>query len=275
MLSPPPNINTPNMSSIEQIMSMVSALSFEDKLRLNVEIAKSLANVPEKSSRKGKPAAAGTLAWIAFLAHVQKTMPERFAPPAAPKDRMQIAKAIKDEDLPAYELFVKEWIEQNPAPEAAAPDASAAAPATAAAAAPAEKPKRVISEEQKAKMKAGREKKAAEKKAAQEAVQQAENAARAWAGLPAAKPAKKAAKTPAKKAAPAPTPSLLVGGGGSVAAAEDGEMQKVDVDGDSFMLDPATNNLFGIESDGTLGAFIGRYQPGHADGNIDFDAEEA
>ena len=238
---------------------MVSALSFEDKLRLNVEIAKSLANVPEKSSRKGKPAAAGTLAWIAFLAHVQKTMPDRFAPPAAPKDRMQIAKAIKDEDLPAYELFVKEWIEQNPAPEAAAPEAAAAAPAAAAAA---EKPKRVISEEQKAKMKAGREKKAAEKKAA--------------AGLPAATPAKTSGKK-GKKAtpAPAPTPAPMVGGGGSVAAAEDGEMQKVDVDGDSFMLDPATNNLFGIESDGTLGAFIGRYQPGHADGNIDFDAEEA
>ena len=246
---------------------MVSALSFEDKLRLNVEIAKSLANVPEKSSRKGKPAAAGTLAWIAFLAHVQKTMPERFAPPAAPKDRMQIAKAIKDEDLPAYELFVKEWIEQNPAPEAAA--AATAAPAAAAAA---EKPKRVISDEQKAKMKAGREKKAAEKKAA---ALQTENAARGWAGLPPTTEAPKSKKTPAKKAAPTPAPAPMVGGGGSAAAAEEGEMQKVEVDDDSFMLDPATNNLFGIESDGTLGAFIGRYQPGHADGNIDFDAEEA
>ena len=263
------------MSSIEQIMSMVSALSFEDKLRLNVEIAKSLANVPEKSSRKGKPAAAGTLAWIAFLAHVQKTMPERFAPPAAPKDRMQIAKAIKDEDTSAYETFVKEWIEQNPAPVA---EAAATVAAATPAAAPADKPKRVISDEQKAKMKAGREKKAAEKKAA---ALQTENAARVWAGLPPTTelptskktPAKKPA-APAKKAAPTPAPALMVGGGGS-AAAEDGEMQKVEVDDDSFMLDPATNNLFGIESDGTLGAFIGRYQPGHEDGNIDFDAEEA
>jgi len=120
-------------------------------------------------------------------------------------------------------------------------------------------------------MKAGREKKAAEKKAA---ALQTENAARGWAGLPPTTEVPSKKKTPAKKAAPTPAPAPMVGGGGS-AAAEDGEMQKVEVDGDSFMLDPATNNLFGIESDGTLGAFIGRYQPGHADGNIDFDAEEA
>jgi len=247
-------------TTIEQIMSLVSKLSAQDKLLLNVEVAKSIANVTEKtSSRKGKPAAAGTLAWIAFLAHVQKTMPERFAAPALPKDRMTIAKAIKDEDLPAYEAFCKNFVENMPVAEVK-PESDAEVEAKPVDA----KPKRVISDEQKAKMKAGRERKAAEKKAAA-ADSPAEKPKAAATPKAAAKPKATSAKA---KAAPVPA---SVGGG---ATTEDADMKKIEVDGDTFYLDPSTNNLFGLESDGTLGAFIGRYQPGHADGEIDFDAQE-
>lgn len=114
------------MSSIESIMSLVSALSLNDKLVLNAQLAKEMASGSEavptkaKSSRAGKPASLGTRAWGAFVKHVQETMPERFAPPALPKERLVIAGAIRLEDPAAYEAFCAKFKEENPA-EADAP----------------------------------------------------------------------------------------------------------------------------------------------------------
>jgi hypothetical protein len=115
------------MSGIEIIMSLVSALSLSEKLQLNAALATSMAG-KEVSSRKGKPAAPGTKAWTAFVTHVQSTMPERFAS-APPKDRMIIAKAIKDEDPEAYKAFAAKYVAEHPASETAsvASDAEQAA----------------------------------------------------------------------------------------------------------------------------------------------------
>jgi hypothetical protein len=98
-------------------------------------------------------------------------MPERFAPPALPKDRLIIAGAIRLENPAAYATFCEEFKKQNPVSTPSTDDeaASEAEPVTAAAeggAAVAVKPKRVISDEQKAKMKAGREAAKAAKDAA-------------------------------------------------------------------------------------------------------------
>lgn len=151
------------MSSIEQIMTLVSKMSSAEKLTLNAQIAASMAGEKPKSSRKGKPASLGIRAWTAFVAHAQKTMPERFAAPALPKDRLIIAGAIRLENPAAYATFCEDFKKQNPVStpstddEAASEAEPAAAEGGAAVAVKADKPKRVISDEQKAKMKAGRE----------------------------------------------------------------------------------------------------------------------
>ena len=144
-------------------MSLVATLSLSDKIKLNLELASSLV---EKKAKKTRKASLGIRAWTAFVAHVQKIMPEKFAPPALPKDRLQIAGEIRLSDPAAYEKFCAQFKVDNPEPESAEESAAESQPEVEAEAEAKPKPKRVISEEQKAKMKAGREKKAAEKKAA-------------------------------------------------------------------------------------------------------------
>ena len=100
----PPTAEAFTMSAIDSIMSLVTALSPSEKLQLNVALSTSMIE-KAPSSRKGKPASMGIRAWTAFVAHVQATMPERFAPPALPKERLVIAGAIRLEDPAAYEAF--------------------------------------------------------------------------------------------------------------------------------------------------------------------------
>ena len=253
------------MSAIASIMELVSALSLADKLELNAQLAASMAGTSAKtSSRKGKPAAPGTKAWSAFIEHAKTTWPERFAAPALAKDRMAIAKAIKDEDPAAYKAFCEQYIADHPAADS---DSEAPKAAEAKAEKP-EKPKRVISEDQKAKMKAGREAAKAKK-----------DAAAAEAGTP----PKSKTKKPAAPSKPKPA-AASQGGGGAAAAPEsqplsqpvfessDNGMQLLEIAGDSYYLVTATNNLYSVEEEG-LGAYVGRYQPGEEE-EIDFTAEE-
>ena len=288
------------MSSIASIMSMVDALSLNEKLQLNAQLAAlmaggevsieapapaSAAKASKKTSaRAGKPAAPGTKAWSAFIEHCRSTMPDRFAPPALPKDRMVIAKAIKDEDPEAYKAFAAKYVAEHPASEVASV-ASASSDAEGSELIPyrdwgakaekPEKPKRVMSDEQKAKMKAGREAAKAKKDAAIAAGETPSPAKKTKAA--------KAPGAPKKAAAPA-----SVGGGGSVAAAapasspsgaspiaqpvfeEDAGLTKVTVAGDEYFLQTATNDLYAVDGD-SMGAFVGRYDP--ATEEIDFDAE--
>jgi len=79
--------------------------------------AQKIASSPQKitsapAASKGKPMAAGTLAWTAFVAHVQKTIPERFAPPALPKERLSIAGAIRLENPEAYKAFCEKFLRE-------------------------------------------------------------------------------------------------------------------------------------------------------------------
>jgi hypothetical protein len=157
------------MSSIASIMSMVDALSLNEKLQLNAQLAALMVGAEadsvleasasaapvakatkKPSARAGKPAAPGTKAWSAFIEHCRSTMPDRFAS-APPKDRMVIAKAIKDEDPEAYKAFAAKYIAEHPASEVASV-ASDAEGSVAEKAEKPEKPKRVMSDEQKAKM---------------------------------------------------------------------------------------------------------------------------
>jgi hypothetical protein len=145
-ISPPTFHSNTRMSSIAEIMSLVSALSLNDKLQLNAQLATAMApsagktsEVKTKSSRAGKPASLGIRAWGAFVKHAQETMPERFAPPALPKERLVIAGAIRLENPAAYEAFCAKFKEENPLAEAA-PAPEAAEPAVEAATEPAVEP---------------------------------------------------------------------------------------------------------------------------------------
>jgi len=229
------------------------------------------------SSRKGKPAAPGTKAWSAFVEHCRVTMPERFAPPALPKDRMVIAKAIKLDNPEAYKAFAAKYIAEHPASEtasvasdaeqqvsepipyrdwgsasatAAAKAAKAAAAAAAAVPAADAKPKRVISDEQKAKMKAGREAAAATRAAAKAAGEP----------VPAKSKGKAAAAAPA---APAPAALPLV---------EESNKVKITIEEVQYFMDGETFNLFAIESDGSEGKYAGRYNT--EDDTIDLSVGE-
>lgn len=253
--------------SITAIMSQIQSLSAADKLLLNQQLATSMLPAAKasakSSSRKGKPAAAGTLAWTAYVAHVQKTMPERFAPPAQPKERLSIAGAIRLENPEDYKSFCEKFIAEMPARDS---DSESVAESVATApSVTSDKPKRVISEEQKAKMKAGRESAAAAKK---EAVANGTYVAKSK--TKGEKPAKVKAEKPAKAAKAAKAVAVA-----APVATVDSSLEKITVDGVTYWLNTANNNLYDLESDESMGAFVGSYTPEDADNVINFDAEEA
>ncbi len=252
--------------SISAIMTQIQSLSAGDKLLLNQQLATCMVSTSSKatpsvkpSSRKGKPAAAGTLAWTAYVAHVQKTMPERFAPPALPKERLSIAGAIRLENPEDYKSFCDKFIAEMPARDSDA-ESVVESVASAPSASASDKPKRVISDEQKAKMKAGREKAAAAKK---DAVANGTYVAKTKGEKPAKVKEPKAKKSSPAPAAPAPVATV------------DSSLEKITVDGVTYWLNTTNNNLYDLESDDSMGAFVGSYTPEDADNTIDFNAVEA
>ena len=114
-------------------------------------------------------------------------------------------------------------------------DASAAPAAAPAASAEPAKPKRVISDEQKAKMKAGRE--------AAKAKKDAEKAASAAVPAPVAAPA-----PPAPAPAPAPAP---------VAEVVTEQWVRKAFQGKKYLFNPANNHVRQMEEDGSMGAWVG------------------
>ena len=271
--------------SIATIMTQIQSLSASDKLLLNQQLASCMVGqtsapakssrkgkpaAPAKSSRKGKPAAARTLAWTAFVTHVVKSMPERFAPPALPTERLSIAGAIRLENPEAYKAFCDKFVADMPARDSdaesvASPQESVASSASASAS---DKPKRVISDEQKAKMKAGREATAAAKKngtyVPKKKAEKAEKAEKPKAEKP--KPKAKGKKV--AKAEPEPAAE-------AEAVTVDSNLEKITVDGIAYWLNTANNNLYDLEGEG-MGAFAGAYMPGNEEGEmVDFDAVEA
>ena len=56
-----------------------------------------------------KPASDGTMAWHAFVSHVQKEQPSRFAEMKKHSDVLHEAKAIREEDEDAYKTFIASW----------------------------------------------------------------------------------------------------------------------------------------------------------------------
>jgi hypothetical protein len=125
-------------TSYDQALSLFEGLSFSDKLRFNSEIA-SLLKKDGKTSKAGKtpsdpdapkrPVAPATGAWFAFVANCKETMPDRFEGLKKVTDKLQVCKAIRAENMAAYESFAEEFKQSlSAAPAAAAPAKAAKTP---------------------------------------------------------------------------------------------------------------------------------------------------
>ena len=128
-------------SAIEQINTHLASLSFTEMVTLNEQIGIALRKLSggvkpvatkagKKSSKKGadasdsdgeaKPkrkAAAGTLAWTAFVKHIKATQPEAFADVKKEAEKLTVVKSIRAKNIAAYDSFVAEWKEKYAAAE--------------------------------------------------------------------------------------------------------------------------------------------------------------
>ncbi len=121
---------------MEQITTLLETMSFAEKLSLNERIATAIRKEGGKAGSKkaktddgeAKPkrkAAAGTLAWTAFVKHIKATQPDAFDGIKKESDKLQIVKGIRAEDMPAYEAFVSEWKTNYEASQGEAEEAEA------------------------------------------------------------------------------------------------------------------------------------------------------
>lgn len=223
----------------------VSALSFDEKMTLLSELAKSLVGQgssvkttktevkttakkekdPDAPKREATPL---FKARTAYIAQIKVSHAERFAEEkAAGIKYLTTAKSIIDEDKPAFDEFVAEFI----ASAGSSPSNAAAAPAPAAAATP-------------KKVSAADLKKAAEAKKA---------------------PAPAAVATPpkptaAKPAAAPPAPKKPVKTVAPKAPAPDESLAKTEIDGEEYLRDTKTQALWKLDEDGHQGPFVGYYE---------------
>jgi hypothetical protein len=61
------------------------------------------------ASKPKKPASEGTMAWHAFVSHIQTIQPSRFAELKKRSDVLHEAKAIREEDEAGYKGFIANW----------------------------------------------------------------------------------------------------------------------------------------------------------------------
>ena len=224
--------------SFEQVLSLMSELSFSDKLRLNAELATSLKKEGKtgsvtkgvKKEKTGRTAAPGTLAWVAFVKHCKDTMPERFTDTTKEPERLTICKAIRAEDPESYKTFTEDFKAEHASSKEEVSE-------------PEPEPVPVKTK--------------AEKMAA------AKTALAAAAAKKTAAPAAPAAKKPAAPAAPkkpvkkAPAPKKV----------EEEVMPKLTIDGETYYHDTQTNSLWQIINGDEFGPMIGVYHPENEEGD--------
>jgi hypothetical protein len=258
-------------SAIEQINTHLESLSFAEMVTLNEQIGIALRKLSggvkpsatkggkrsKKASKSGdaasdseaeaKPkrkAAAGTLAWTAFVKHIKETQPEAFEGVTKESDKLHLIKGIRAENIEAYDSFVKDWKEKYAASEASsmAEEAEGSAPAPAPVAAA--KPKTAAE-------------KVAELKAAKAAAAAAASAASPAPAATPKKPVKTVKAEAPKKAAKA----------SEAKATEEPQMDQIDIEGKMYWHDPATHGLWEVTgktfAEGST--WMGYFQPGNDD----------
>jgi hypothetical protein len=68
-----------------------------------------VAPAEDVASKPKKPASDGTMAWHAFVKHVQEEQPTRFAELKKHSDVLHEAKSIREEDEAGYKAFISSW----------------------------------------------------------------------------------------------------------------------------------------------------------------------
>lgn len=267
-------------SAIEQFNTILASISFEEMVTMNEQIGIALRKLsggvkPAKAGKKSKKgakggdagsdsegeakpkrkAAAGTLAWTAFVKHIKETQPSAFVGVTKESDKLTVVKGIRAENMAAYDSFVAEWKEKyvaaekseassvaEQAEEGEAEEAEEAAPAPVVAA-PAAKPKTAAE-------------KMAELKAAKAA------AAAASAAAPAAATPKKPVKT---VKAEAPKKAAKAAEAKEAKATEEPQMDQIDIDGKMYWHDPGTHGLWEVtgKTFGEGSNWMGYFQPGN------------
>jgi hypothetical protein len=253
------------MSAIEQITSLLETMSFAEKLSLNERIATAIrkegGKAGAKTSKKAKTddgeakpkrkAAAGTLAWQAFVKHIKTTQPDAFEGITKESDKLTIVKGIRAEDMPAYETFVTEWKANYEATQGEAAEVDdeveEAEEVVAAPAKPAAAPKTPVTAAMTP----------AQKIAALKAAKAA--AAPAAAPAPAKKEVKKAAKAEAKPAAKTAAKPKA-----AVKEEEAKQLPVLTIEDVAYWHDEETQGLWKKETETFSGDnWAGYYQPGN------------
>jgi hypothetical protein len=123
----------------------------------------------KESSNKGKPTSHGDFTKKILAEQKEKIAEFKAAHPELKSAHLNFLKIYKEENPQEYETFKAEWALAHPKEESDAGSTTESVTEETSGSEPvAEKPKRVMSDEQKAKMKAGREASAAAKKAAKD-----------------------------------------------------------------------------------------------------------
>jgi hypothetical protein len=123
----------------------------------------------KESSNKGKPTSHGDFTKKILAEQKEKIAEFKVAHPELKSAHLNFLKIYKEENPQEYETFKAEWALAHPKESDAGSTTESVTEEISGSEPVAEKPKRVMSDEQKAKMKAGREASAAAKKAAKKA----------------------------------------------------------------------------------------------------------
>ena len=230
----------------------VSALSFDEKMTLLSELAKSLVgqgssvktvkttdDKPKKEkdpNAKKREVPLSFTARTAFIAKIKVSQAERFAEDKAAGIKYLVtAKNIIDEDKPAFEAFVAEFIANH-----------GSSPASNAAAAPAVSkpaPAAVVSSPAPAATATPKKLTAADLKAKKPVTATPPKPASA---KPAAPPASKKAAKPA-------------------APVQDESMDRITIFEEDYFRDTKTQALWKVDDEGNQGPFVGYFQAGNDD----------
>jgi len=122
----------------------------------------------KESSNKGKPTSHGDFTKKILAEQKEKIAEFKAAHPELKSAHLNFLKIYKEENPQEYETFKAEWALAHPKDSDAGSTTESVTEEISVSEPVAEKPKRVMSDEQKAKMKAGREASAAAKKAAKD-----------------------------------------------------------------------------------------------------------
>lgn len=228
----------------------VSALSFDEKMTLLSELAKSLVGQgssvktvktvadakPKKEKDPNAPKREVPLSFTArtaFIAKIKVSHAERFAEDKAAGIKYLVtAKNIIDENKSEFDAFVSEFIARHgssPASNAAAAPAAVSKPAasSAAPAAPAATPKKLTAADLKAK--------------------------------------KPATATPPKPAAAKPAPAAPKKAAKPAAPVQDESMDRITIFEEDYFRDTKTQALWKVDDEGNQGPFVGYFQAGDED----------